>query len=194
MNAEIDISKVCLRTERLVLRPWSMEDLDELYAYARVDGVGKMAGWKPHESIEGSRQILDRFIEGRKTFALEYLGKAIGSLGIEAYSEERFPEFAEKKCREIGYVLSKEYWGLGLMPEAVREVIRWLFDEVGLDVILCGRFLWNTQSQRVQEKCGFRHYAYGQTETILGTVEDDEVNILTRDEYADACRAAAKER
>ena len=54
------------------------------------------------------------------------MGKVIGSLGIKKYHEERYPEFEEKKCREISYVLSKDYWGRGLMPEAVREVIRYL--------------------------------------------------------------------
>ena len=183
MNVDIDISGVILHTERLILRPWQQEDLDDFYAYASVDGVGQMAGWKPHENKEESQRILNSFIEHKWTFALEYQGKAIGSLGIEKYNEEKFPEFANKRCREIGYVLSKEYWGRGLMPEAVTEVIRYLFEDVGLDVILCGHFLWNHQSARVQEKCGFRHYANGRFETRLGTIEDDEVNILTREQW-----------
>ena len=66
---------------------------------------------------------------------------------------------------------------------AVKEVIRYLFDEVGLDVILCAHFLSNRQSGRVQEKCGFRHYAYGTYETHFGTVEDDETNILTKEDW-----------
>jgi len=69
------------------------------------------------------------------------------------------------------------------MPEAVREVIRFLFEEAGLEVILCGHFLFNKQSGRVQEKCGFRHYAYDQYETALGTVEENEVRILTRKQW-----------
>ena len=182
MNVEIDISNTILRTERLILRPWRDSDLADLYEYARVDGVGQMAGWPPHKSPEESRKILEHFIAGKKTFALEYQGKVIGSLGIEKYREDRFPEFAEKKCREIGYVLSKDHWGKGLMPEAVTEVIRYLFEDVGLDVIFCGHFLRNTQSQRVQEKCGFVHYAFDRYETQFGTVEDDEVNILTRED------------
>ena len=141
MNTEIDISNVTLHTGRMILRPWRQTDLDDLYAYASVDGVGQMAGWKPHESKEESQKILDMFIGHKKTFALEYQGKVIGSLGIEQYNEDHFPEFADKKCREIGYVLSKEYWGQGLMPEAVKEVIRHLFEVVGLDVIFCGHFL-----------------------------------------------------
>ncbi|MBO4216989.1 MAG: hypothetical protein J5940_03505 [Clostridia bacterium] len=52
MNAEIDISRTVLRTERLALRPWRESDLEDLYEYAKVDGVGQAAGWKPHGSVE----------------------------------------------------------------------------------------------------------------------------------------------
>ena len=180
MNAKIDISDVILKTKRLILRPWRQSDLDDFFEYASVDGVGQMAGWRPHADKEDSQTVLDRFVQGKKTFALEYEGKVIGSLGIEEYNEERFPEFADLKCREIGYVLSKDHWGKGLMPEAVKEVIRYLFEDVDLDVIFCGHFLWNSQSQRVQEKCRFRHYAYGSYETLRGTVEEDEINILAK--------------
>ena len=183
MNAEIDISNTVLKTERLILRPWRQSDADDLYEYARVDGVGQMAGWVPHESRETSQNILNRFIEGKKTFALEYRGKAVGSLGIEKYREDRFPELANKKGREIGYVLSKDYWGRGLMPEAVREAIRYLFEDAGLDFITCGHFLSNKQSARVQEKCGFRHWAFGEYQTHFGTVEPDETNILFKEDW-----------
>ena len=144
-----------------------------------------MAGWLPHKNIDESKMILDDFIKGKKIFALEYEGKAIGSLGIEEYNEEKFPELKDKKCREIGYVLAKPYWGRGLMPEAVNRVIDYLFEEAGLDMILCGHFLSNSQSQRVQEKCGFRHYAYGKYETRFNTIEDDETNIITRKDWLD---------
>ena len=183
MNANIDISNIVLKTKRLVLRPWRQEDLDDFFEYASVDGVGQMAGWTPHQNKEESQQILDSFIDHKKTFALEYDEKVIGSLGIEEYDEVKFPELSDLNCREIGYVLAKDYWGKGLMPEAVKEVIRYLFEDVKLDVILCGHFLNNNQSARVQEKCGFRHYAFGKYETRFGTVEDDETNILTKDEW-----------
>ena len=183
MNLEIDISNVILKTERLLIRPWRQSDLDDFYSYASVDGVGQMAGWKPHKSKEESKIILDMFISHKKTFALEYQGKVIGSVGIEKYNETHFPEFENKKCREIGYVLSKEYWGQGLMPEALKEVIRFLFENANLDVIFCGHFLWNEQSHRVQEKSGFKHYAFDTYETAFGTTEENEVNILKREDW-----------
>lgn len=183
MNAEIDISNVILKTERLTLRPWRHEDLDDFYEYARVDGVGQMAGWLPHESREVSAVILARFISGKKTFAIEYNGKAIGSLGVEKYDENVYPEFNEKRCREIGFVLSKDYWGRGFMPEAVNEVLRWLFEDMELDAVFCGHFKTNSQSARVQEKCGFRHHSFGMYETSFGTVLEDERNYLTRGDW-----------
>ena len=52
MDAPIDVTNIRIETPRLILRPWRMADLEDLYEYARVDGVGQMAGWQPHGSIE----------------------------------------------------------------------------------------------------------------------------------------------
>ena len=108
MNIPFDITGITIRTGRLLLRPWQAEDLDDLYEYASVDGVGQMAGWKPHSSKEESAEILKMFIAGKKTFALEYQGKVIGSLGIEQYDEKQAAELNDFKGREIGYVLAKD--------------------------------------------------------------------------------------
>lgn len=183
MNPDIDVSQVVLTTARLKLRPWQLTDLDDFFEYASVDGVGQMAGWLPHKDKEETMGVLQRFINGKKTFAIEHEGKVIGSLGIERYMENTFPEFADKKCRELGYILSKDYWGQGLMPEAVNRVIKYLFEDVGLDAIFCGHFLSNSRSARVQEKCGFHHYAYRVYETRTGELKDDKVNILYKEEY-----------
>ena len=180
MNVEIDISNVILHTDRLTLRPWTMNDLQDLFEYASVDGVGQMAGWLPHQDIEESRKILQMFISEKKTFALEFGGKVIGSLGIEEYHEKELPEFHDKRGRELGFVLSKNYWGRGLMPEAVQAVIKYLFVTVGLDFIVCGHFVENLQSQRSQEKCGFKHYKLVKYTTRTGVVKDTWLSILER--------------
>ena len=183
MNPSIDISNIQLNTERLILRPWGESDLPDFYEYASVDGVGQMAGWLPHSSAEVSENILSSFIAGHKVFALEYNGKVIGSLGIEEYKEREFPDFAELRGREIGYVLSKDYWGRGLMPEAVNAVLKWLFLEKQLDFVTAGHFVWNAQSRSVIEKSGFRFVKEVKHETRYETVEDCLVYILTREEY-----------
>lgn len=186
MNVPVDISDVRLKTDRLILRPWQQSDLDDFFRYASVDGVGQMAGWQPHSSPDETLKILNLFIAHKKTFALEYQGKVIGSLGIEEYDEDAIPDFADLRCRELGFVLSREYWGLGLMPEAVNAVIRWLFTEQKLDVIVCGYFAWNRQSARVQQKCGFRKYGEGVYHTHYGTTETEIRNVLYRVNWQEA--------
>ena len=184
MNKQIDITGVVLTTDRLTLRPWRESDLNDFYEYASVDGVGQMAGWNPHRNLEESKAILSSFIQNKKTFALEYQGKVVGSLGIEKYDEKNYPELNDRQGREIGYVLSKEYWGRGLMPEAVKAVIAYLFDAAGLDFIIVGHFDWNSQSRRVVEKCGFRYIKTTKFETRYETVETSVEYILWREQYA----------
>ena len=123
MNSAIDISNVVLKTERLIIRPWKLSDLNDFYDYCKVDGVGQWAGWYPHKNKEESLVILNSFINNKNTFCLEYEGKAIGSIGIEKYNEELYDEFSALHGRELGFVLSKDYWGKGLMTEAVKKVI-----------------------------------------------------------------------
>ena len=182
MNKQIDITAVVLTTNRLTLRPWRESDLNDFYEYASVDGVGQMAGWNPHRNVEESKMILAHFIKGKHVFALEHQGKVIGSLGVEEYSEENYPELDTLQGREIGYVLSKAYWGQGLMPEAVKAVIDWLFNEIRLDFIIVGHFDRNAQSKRVVEKCGFQYIKTTKFETRYETVENSIEYILYHSE------------
>ena len=182
MNCNIDITGVVLKTERLILREWRLSDLEDFYEYYSVDGVGQMAGWLPHKDREESLRILNHFIDGKHTFALEYQGKVIGSLGLEAYTEDEYPELQKYQGREIGYVLSKDYWGRGLMPEAVREAMRYMFEDVGVDFLLCGHFLSNRQSARVQQKRGFRYYRNNIHHGITGDREGI-MNFISRKQW-----------
>ncbi len=160
MNANIDVSGVILETDRLIIREWRETDLEDFFEYARVDGVGQMAGWNPHKSIQESKVILDMFIGGKKTFALELKNnhKVIGSLGIEELTLSLGGEYEKLAGREIGYVLSKDYWGKGLMPEAVKRVINFCFEKENFDYLICCHSVANSRSKRVIEKSGFRFF------------------------------------
>ena len=178
MNKPIDISNVVLKTDRLTLRPFRKSDLSDFFEYAKVDGVGQMAGWLPHKNLDESRAILDMFIREKKTLALEHQGKVIGSLGIDLYNEQDYPEFAALQGREIGYVLAKDYWGQGLMPEAVTAVIQYLFDVENLDFLICGHFERNGRSRRVIETCGFRYIKTVGFQTEYNTQDQSMEYIL----------------
>lgn len=181
MNAEFHINNKMIETKRLILRPFQESDLNEFYEYASVEGVGEMAGWHHHQTIDKTKEILNSFIKEDKVFALvlKENNKVIGSLGIEKYGmEDRLTEFNDYQGREIGYVLSKNYWGKGLMPEAVKGVIDYLFNELDLDFLICGYYNFNNQSKRVQEKCGFVPYRELITKTRMDTEEQVTLNLL----------------
>lgn len=185
MNADFKINGKVIETERLILRPFQDADLGDFYAYASVEGVGEMAGWKHHESIEQTRRILESFIANDKTFAicLRESGKVIGSLGVEKYGmEEALTEFGAYHGRELGYILAMDHWGKGLMPEAVNAVKAYLFGELKYDFLLCGYYNFNERSKRVQEKCGFRPYRSLLMTTQMGTKEQGTLNLLTNPE------------
>jgi len=181
MNAEYKINGKVLETNRLILRPFKETDLADLYEYAKVEGVGERAGWFHHKDIEESKRILNMFIEEDKVFAIVYKenNKVIGSLGVEKYGKENeLSEFNNYKGREIGYALSKDYWGKGLMPEAVKCVIDYLFNDIDLDFLICGYFSFNSQSSRVQEKLGFKPYRTNTFNTLMDTQEEGILNLL----------------
>ena len=182
MNAKIDVTDVILYSDRLILRPWQYSDLDDFFEYASVDGVGEMAGWEHHKNKKESLRILTHFIKNKRELAIVYKdnNKVIGSIGIKRYGlEDRLSEFFAYQGRELGYVLSKDYWNQGLMTEAVKTVINYLFNDLNLDFILCGYFDYNAQSKRVSEKCGFVPYRSLVFTTNMGKKEKGVLTLLS---------------
>lgn len=145
-----------LETKRLILRPWNYSDLEDFYEYASMENVGISAGWLRHESIEVSKQILDIFIKGHEEYAivLKENNKAIGSIGIKSQILE---EFVELDQRTIGYCLNSDYWGQGIMSEAVNRIHEYLFEDVGVDLVWIEHFKENERSQRVILKTGYTY-------------------------------------
>lgn len=147
-----------LTTERLLLRPWEESDAESLYQYAKDPAVGPIAGWPVHTSVENSREIIRDVLSAEETYAvcLKEDGKAVGSIGlmIGSASNLGLPDTEG----EIGYWIGVPFWGRGLIPEAVKELLRHGFEELKLEKIWCGYFEGNIKSKRVQEKCGFIYH------------------------------------
>lgn len=179
---EIDISKVCLETKRLILRSFRTHDLDDLYNYAHVEGVGEWAGWSPHKSLQESREILDIFIKDKNNFALCYKSEnqVIGSLGLTPFTGE---EVRDLDGVEIGYALAKDYWGQGLTTEAVEEVLTYLFDNLDLDYAVIRVFQYNKRSIRVAEKSGFTKLKTIMHVNYWGEEKEMDIYILYNPNY-----------
>lgn len=141
-------------TARLYLRMWNKKDAAALYEYARNPNVGPVAGWKPHSSQAESRTIITECFMRNMVWAIvdRSTGRPIGSIGL---SEDKMRPGINS--RELGYSLSEEHWGRGLMTEAAERVIKYGFEELQLDVISINTMDDNVRSQRVIEKCCFRY-------------------------------------
>lgn len=81
--------------------------------------------------------------------------EAIGCLGLITGADSNFPIGDNEG--EVSYWIGVPYWGKGLVPEAVSEIIRYGFEDLKLSTLWCGYFDGNEQSKRVQEKCGFKY-------------------------------------
>ena len=172
-----------LETPRLMLRDWTEDDAEDLYRYAADPEVGPAAGWKPHENVEESRKIAEMFIREGDVWALEEKasGRVIGSLGL--HKDEKRPGVPGVKM--VGYVLAKDSWGQGRMTEAVKEGMRYAFEEEGLRMLTVYHFPWNDRSRRVIEKCGFRKEGTLRESFVRfdGTLMDEVCYSLTVEEW-----------
>ena len=119
-----------LETERLILRPWEESDANDLFQYASNPEVGPIAGWPVHTSVENSKEIIKSVISAPETYAivLKETMQPVGSIGlmIGSVSDKGIPDTEA----EIGYWIGVPYWGQGLIPEAVREIMRCGFDDL----------------------------------------------------------------
>lgn len=171
-----------IETERLILRNWNIDDVDDFYEYAKTENIGPSAGWKPHTSKKESEKILISFIKANETWAIEYKenGKMIGSIGLH---QDNIRTGVNSKM--LGYVLSEDYWGNGLIPEASKAVIDFAFNELKLDVLSVCHFRFNQKSKRVIEKCGFKYEGTFRRGNKLfdGTIVDLVCYSMLREEY-----------
>ena len=149
--------KGTLKTERLILRHWEDSDAEGLFKYASDPDVGPIAGWPPHQSIEESRNVIKNVLSGQEVYAicLKEDGKAIGAIELKLNGHTDMTD-RDDEC-EMGYWLGKPFWGQGIMPEAVKEMLRHAFEDCGMQKVWIGYYEGNTKSKRVQEKCDFRY-------------------------------------
>lgn len=172
-------------TERLILRPWKNTDAESLYEYAKDPAVGPSAGWPVHTSVENSLKIIKEVLSEEETYAvcLKEDNRAIGSISLFPPTQSQTK--ASKKELEIGYWIGVPFWGKGYIPEAVRELQRHAFEDLGCNAIWCAYFDGNEKSKRCQEKCGF---IYHHTEEniackLMGDVRTTHFNYLTKEHW-----------
>ena len=173
-----------LETERLILRKMTPNDVGAVFAYASDPEVARYVLWETHRSIEDSRAFVELVVSryesgGEPEWGIVYKGdhRFVGTCGIVSWE----PEHARA---ELGYALSREYWGRGLMPEAVCAMISFGFGRMGLNRIEARCIAENSASARVMQKAGMTcEGTLRQRERIKGKYRDMEIYSILRGEH-----------
>lgn len=145
-----------LVTKRLVLRKFLLSDASEMFSnWANDPEVSKFLSWEPHGKIEVTQSVINDWVNAYENlncynWAIIFNNKLIGSISLLNPNDEL--------CEaEAGYCMSKNYWGLGIMPEALSAVLKYSFNEVGFKRIYAKHDIGNPNSGKVMKKCGMQY-------------------------------------
>lgn len=145
-----------LETPRLILRKMTMNDAQDMYNYSRDPEVSRHVLWDAHRSVQESRAYLRYIMRQYRNnepsswgIELKETGQLVGTIGYMWWNRDN-------RSAEVGYSLSRAQWNKGLMTEALREVIRFGFDDMHLHRIEAQHETTNPASGRVMEKVGMQ--------------------------------------
>ena len=146
---------VKIETDRLILRRFTMEDADVMYRnWASDDEVTQYLTWPTHADVNVTRGVIEEWIQNyanpdfyQWAVVLKSIGEPIGSLSVVKYEEKT-------ASAAIGWCIGKRWWGQGIMPEAARAVLQYLFTEIGFNRIAAQHDKNNPKSGRVMQKIG----------------------------------------
>lgn len=146
-----------IETLRLILRRFAEQDAGDMYHnWANDPEVCKYLPWGPHQDIQVSKNRIRNYMkyyENNNAYIwaiyLKSLNQVIGSISVEISNE------TQKSC-EIGYCIGRAFWNRGIMTEALRAVMHYLFYEIGYLTIKAKHDVLNVASGRVMQKAGMR--------------------------------------
>lgn len=157
MNYEGIINNLpLLKTDRLILRKICLDDAEDIFEIGSCQDVAQYVTWDVHKSMDDTRKYLASMEENPKkkqlypwSIVCKENNKVIGGCGYMNW-------LPESSRAEVGYMISKKYWNKGYMTEALREVIKFGFEKMGLNRIEALCTPENTASAKVLEKVGMK--------------------------------------
>ena len=165
-----------LETERLVLRPVVMKDAAAMYAYAQDAEMTRYV-FPTHQSLKDTKISI----------ATIFMADPLGKFAIELKENQQMIGTIELRVNisagtaELGYALSRDYWGQGIIPEAAKRLLRLAFEELRLIRVWAIHDLRNLSSGRVMQKIGMTHEStVKQAQKIKGEVVDIATYSITQ--------------
>lgn len=145
-------------TDRLILRKFEIGDAQQMYNnYCSNDNVTQFLSWNTHKSVDDTKEYVKNFVlpryesENPFIWAVVYKenNEVIGSFDICKL------DVAHKRA-EFGWVLSENYWGKRIMPEAAKLVLDYMFS-LDLVRIQAYHYIGNSKSGKAMQKLGMIH-------------------------------------
>ena len=137
---------------RLQVRTPKYEDASDLYEIYSNQSVGDTAGWKAHQNMQVTRNILTGFIYGNETFVIELLDtkKVIGTISL-------YEQTARYRVRaaDTGFSLNPLYVGNGYMKESVSLILEYAFNDKKYEIVGCSHIIGNEKSENTIRSSGF---------------------------------------
>lgn len=167
-------------TDHLILRNWQESDLPDLHNILNKEAVALPSGLPSMRTSEETRQLfLDPWIKEPTRFAicLRDDSKLIGYIGLRSPDMDFYSFLPEEL--EIGTFIDVPFWGKGYVPEAVKILEKYAFEELSCPAIWAAYFQGNEQSQRCFEKCGFRFH-HTEENRYMGKLNDTRTEHFTR--------------
>lgn len=171
-----------LETERLILRNFKPEDIEDYWEYVQMPNVGPRAGWPAYTEKQKAVDWLEN-VECKKPnqFAIVFKedNKVIGSVELMDCVKNRYVNIdVEDGAKEIGFVLSEPYWGRGIVTEAARAVLGYAFDVLETENVYIGHAKANIGSGKVQDKLGFK--VIGEVKNYRTWVDGTQTDFVAR--------------
>ncbi len=143
-----------LETDRLWLRPIRRDDAEDIFEYTSRPEVSRFTSWETHASLDDTLAYIEQAgesrPEGQYTWSLvdKESGKVVGNLNVTA-------DRAHRRA-SLGYQLSPDYQGRGLMTEAAGAAVDFAFDRLGANRVEAVCSVKNGPSRKVMERLGMR--------------------------------------
>ncbi len=166
----------------VLVRPWQPGDEHYLVKFANNENVVRnLRDSFPHPYTEKDARVwirMNKDLQPALNMAIEVDGKAVGAVGI------MLKEDIYRKNAEIGYWLAQEYWGKGVASLAVKEMVKYAFENYDVMRIYASTFEENHASQRVLNKAGFKKEAVFRKSIIKnGKFHNEVVMSLLKEDY-----------
>ena len=156
------------RTERLLIRPVTLDDIEPTWQFRRLDEVNRWLTAAP-STLEDYRELTSAPERMAISLVIEHEGAVIGDLMLrieDAWAQAEVKEQAAGVQAELGWVLDPAYGGRGLASEAVSELIRICFEDLRLRRVTANAFADNDSSVRMMERLGMRREVYTKGESL----------------------------